>query len=201
MTGAADPVSRVRAALAAPAVATSDFDLNPEITLPEGRVLRPAAVLMGVQGEGTDARILLTKRSSRLAHHPGQIAFPGGKMDDTDADLTATALREAQEETGLEPGQVEVLGQMPTHETVTSFSVTPVVARIPDFDPVVEPGEVEFAFTVPLSFVLDADNYLVESRIWQGRRRYYFAVPYGPFYIWGATARMLRGLAGLVPRA
>lgn len=128
-----------------------------------------------------------------MKHHPGQIAFPGGKQDPGDADSIAAALREAHEEIGLPPENVEVLGTLPVHDTVTSFAVTPVIGLIRDrFDIRPEPGEVAEVFSVPLSHVLDPANYLVQSRRWRGSLRHYFTVPYGPYYIWGATARMLR---------
>ena len=106
---------------------TSDFDLNPAAQLPPDRKLRPAAVLLAFQpGKG----IWLTKRSSHLKHHPGQIAFPGGKLDPTDASLEAAALRETQEEIGLPPDCVDILGTLPPHETVTGFLVTPFVGHV-----------------------------------------------------------------------
>lgn len=193
----ADPsLDRVISALSRTGAESSDFDLNPDVVLPAGRVLRPAAVLVGLIDRGAGLHVVLTKRSSRLKHHPGQIAFPGGKVDEGDADVTAAALREAWEEVGLRPEQVEVLGHLPVHETVTSFTVTPVLGLIRDgFDPVAEPGEVEEVFEVPLAHLADPANYLVQSRRWRGQRRYYHTVPWGPYYIWGATARMLRGLA------
>ncbi|WP_412564886.1 CoA pyrophosphatase [Thalassobius sp. MITS945101] len=193
----ADPsLDRVISALSRTGAESSDFDLNPDVVLPAGRVLRPAAVLVGLIDRGAGLHVVLTKRSSRLKHHPGQIAFPGGKVDAGDADVTAAALREAWEEVGLRPEQVEVLGHLPAHETVTSFTVTPVLGLIRDgFDPVAEPGEVEEVFEVPLAHLADPANYLVQSRRWRGQRRYYHTVPWGPYYIWGATARMLRGLA------
>ncbi|WP_171175246.1 CoA pyrophosphatase [Ruegeria sp. HKCCD8929] len=191
-----DPVADLTAALGRPGNGSSDFDLNPDAVLPEGRKLRPAGVLVPISLADDAPRLILTKRSSALKHHPGQIAFPGGKQDQGDADVTATALREAQEEIGLPPDLPRILGHLPAHETVTSFTVTPVVAILDQaFDPVPEPGEVEEVFSVPLSHVLNPDNYIVESRRWRGQRRYYFTVPFGPYYIWGATARMLRGLA------
>lgn len=176
--------------------ASSDFDLNPEITLPEGRKLRAAAVLIAIV-PGDDPQVILTKRASGMKHHPGQIAFPGGKVDATDADARAAALREAQEEIGLPPEQVEILGQLPDHETVTGFTVTPFAGLVHgDFQPVSEPGEVSEVFQVPLSHVLNMDRFTIEHRRWQGKKRFYFIVPWGPYYIWGATARMLRNLAG-----
>ena len=173
--------------------ASSDFDLNPDVVLPAGRVLRPAAVLIAVT---QDARVILTKRAAHLKHHPGQIAFAGGRQDDTDPDLVHTALREAQEEIGLDPASADVLGTLPAHETVTNFAVTPVVALVPEgLTHTAEPGEVDEVFDVPLAHILTLENFRVEGRQWRGQRRQYYAVPYGPYYIWGATARILRGLA------
>ncbi|MEL6410807.1 MAG: CoA pyrophosphatase [Pseudomonadota bacterium] len=191
-----DPIARIRAALKEPIAPSSDYDLNPEVLLPEGRKLREAAVLIPIDLTPDGARLWLTKRSSALKHHPGQVAFPGGKKDESDVDLTATALREAEEEIGLPPENVELLGIMPPHETVTGFSATPVVGRVKvPFVPKPEAGEVEEAFSVPLSHALDLENYAVQSRRWRGARRHYYAVPFGPYYIWGATARMLRAMA------
>ena len=179
-----------------PGAPSSDFDLNPGVVLADGRKLRDAAVLMPLLVGGVEAKLILTKRSSALKHHPGQIAFPGGKVDAGDGGPIDAALREAREEIGLPPDNVEIIGALGTHETVTGFRVTPVVALVREpFTPKPEPGEVDEVFSVPLRHVLDVRNYRVESRIWRGQRRYYQTVPYGPYYIWGATARMLRGLA------
>ena len=194
MTG--DTADRLRKAVARARAPSSDYDLNPDTVLPAGRKLRPAGVLVPVLAQGDAARLFLTKRSSALKHHPGQIAFPGGKQDDGDADVTAAALREAHEEIGLAPENVEVLGLLPAHETVTGFYVTPVIALVREpFTPVPELGEVEEVFDVPLDHVLNPDNFSVQSRRWRGSRRHYYTVPFGPYYIWGATARILRSMA------
>lgn len=186
-----DP-ARLRDALARPGGGSSDFDLNPGLVLPPGRVLRQAAVLVPVWGD----RLILTKRASHLAHHPGQIAFPGGKVDASDASHEAAALREAEEEIGLPRGGVEVLGRLARHETVTGYDVTPVLGLVRDrFEPRPEAGEVDEVFTVPLAHVLNPANYSIERRLWRGEWRRFYTVPYGPYYIWGATARILRGLA------
>jgi len=191
---APDPITRLRSAGGGGA-ASSDFDLNPALR-PEGRSLRPAAVLIGFEPGPAGLRLHLTKRASGLKHHPGQIAFPGGKLEPEDRDATAAALREAREEIGLPTETVEVLGALPQHETVTGFLVTPVLALIhAPFVPMPEAGEVEEAFSVPFEHVADPANYLIEGRYFRGVHRRYYAVPWGPYYIWGATARMLRALA------
>jgi 8-oxo-dGTP pyrophosphatase MutT (NUDIX family) len=188
--------ARLDAALRKNTTTSSDFDLNPDVVLPVGRKLRPAGVLVPLLADETSCDVVLTKRSSRLKHHPGQIAFPGGKQDEGDSDVVAAALREAHEEVGLSPERVEVLGTLPTHETVTGFIVTPVIGWIDrPFDIVPEAGEVAEVFRVPLSHVTDAVQFTVQSRRWRGTRRHYYTVPFGPYYIWGATARILRGLA------
>jgi 8-oxo-dGTP pyrophosphatase MutT (NUDIX family) len=149
---------------------------------------------------GAAPQVILTKRSAHLRHHPGQIALPGGKLD-AGEDAPACALREAREEVGL-PG-AEVLGTFGPHETVTGFSVTAVLALVrTPFTPVPEAGEVAEIFAVPLSHLADLANYRVEGRRWQGRRhRRYWTVPYGPYYIWGATGRVLREFATRIDAA
>ena len=188
-----DLISSIRVALDEGGKPSSDFDLNPDFKKPTDGVLRPAGVLAPVIIRDGVAELILTKRSSALKHHPGQIAFPGGKQDENDDDVVAAALREAHEEIGLPPNLVDVLGTLPTHETVTGFQVTPVIGLVrEEFVITPEPGEVEEVFFVPLSHVLKEANFSVQSRRWRGQMRSYYAVPYGPYYIWGATARMLR---------
>jgi 8-oxo-dGTP pyrophosphatase MutT (NUDIX family) len=187
---------RLIAALSRTGAESSDFDLNPDTVLPAGRKLRPAGVLMPIVVEPRGPRLYLTKRSSRLKHHPGQVAFPGGKVDAADADVVDAALREAWEEVALPRDHVEILGTLPPHETVTGFTVTPVVGLLhAPFDPVPEPEEVQEIFTVPLELVTSPERFSVERRRWRGEWRRFYTVPHGPYYIWGATARILRGLA------
>jgi 8-oxo-dGTP pyrophosphatase MutT (NUDIX family) len=189
-------VSAVAQALQAPAAGSSDFDLNPEFRPMADRPLRPASVLVPLVERGPGLNLILTRRAARLTHHPGQIAFPGGKQDAGDPTPLDAALREAEEEIGLAPAQVEVLGHFDLHETVTSFAITPFVGLVASgFVPAPDRSEVDEVFEVPLAFVLDPANLQVHGRRWQGGWRQYYAIPYGPHYIWGATARMLKTLA------
>ncbi|SLN11229.1 putative NUDIX hydrolase [Aquimixticola soesokkakensis] len=188
----------IRHAIAHAGSQTTDFDLNPAVSPPKTD-LRAAAVLVPLIAGADGIDVILTKRSSALKHHPGQIAFPGGKVDPEDATPTAAALREAWEEIGLPLGQVEVLGTLASHVTVTGFRMVPVVGWIADaFDSRAEVGEVAEVFRVPLAHLANLDNYRIEGRLWRGQRREYYTVPWGPYYIWGATARILKGLADLI---
>ncbi len=187
---------KITAALGRLHQGSSDFDLNPDVQLDPTRTLHPAAVLVALQQVGGEMHIVLTKRASHLKHHAGQISFPGGKQEESDKSLEHTALREAEEEIGLPPQNVEILGTMPTHETVTNFTVTPVLGLIrATFTPIPDHNEVAEVFTVPLSYITNTARFSVQGRRWRGHRRAYYTVPYGPYYIWGATARILRALA------
>ena len=141
--------------------------------------------------------LILTRRAALLKHHPGQVAFPGGKQDPADPSPLAAALREAGEEIGLAPGAVEILGALDPHETVTGFTVAPFVGLVaPGFRPAIDRCRGRRGLRgarSPSRF--DPANFQVQGRVWQGRERRYYVLPYGPHYIWGATARILRALA------
>ena len=176
---------------------SSDFDLNHNIVLPSNRKLNKASVLVGICFSKTkQPSVLLTKRAGHLKNHPGQIAFPGGKFELEDGTLVNTALREAEEEIGLNRSIPKELGILPKHETVTKFLVTPIIFQLPDkLDLKINKNEVDEVFYVPLEHFLALENYRIQARKWQKELRYYYVVPYGPYYIWGATARILFGLA------
>jgi 8-oxo-dGTP pyrophosphatase MutT (NUDIX family) len=139
--------------------------------------------------------VILTRRSRELPTHAGQIAFPGGRCEETDADVGATALREAHEEVGLDPVHVTLLGTSDAYETITRFAVTPVIGLIdPGASLTPDPREVDEIFEVPLAFLMDPANHVPQERVYDGITRRFYAMPYGDYYVWGATAGMLRAL-------
>jgi 8-oxo-dGTP pyrophosphatase MutT (NUDIX family) len=159
----------------------------------------PASVLIPVVVHERPT-ILLTQRTTHLSSHSGQIAFPGGKQDAADADLVATALREAQEEVGLDPARVQVIGRLPEYRTGSGFIITPVVSLVrPGFELVPNPFEVEEAFEVPLDFLMDPANHRRHAFMAGGMQREWLSMPYrgegaSERFIWGATAGILRNL-------
>lgn len=156
------------------------------------RPLRPAAVLIPVIERDPGLTVLFTRRTEHLQAHAGQISFPGGGVEAMDQSPVATALRETEEEIGLHPRHVEVLGRLAVHPTVTGYRVTPVVGLVrPPFELRLDEFEVAEIFEVPLAFLLDPANHRRDSMVRDGRVREFDAVPYGPHYIWGATAAML----------
>jgi 8-oxo-dGTP pyrophosphatase MutT (NUDIX family) len=182
------------AAATLPLAARGDHDLNPDME--PRRPLRPAAVLVGLVPRAAGITLLLTRRTESLPDHGGQVSFPGGRLHPEDADAEAAALREAEEEIGLAPAHVRPIGRLDTYVTRTGFEVTPVVAvAAPPFDLAPDPREVAAIFELPLAFVLDSTNHRLASRVFEGRMRYFYEMPWGEHYIWGATAGMLVNLA------
>ena len=154
-----------------------------------------ASVLVPLVRRAHGLTLLLTQRTANLTDHPGQISFPGGRAEDYDTDAVDTALREAEEEIGLARRHVEILGCLPRYLTGTGYCVTPVVGLIePPFEVTADPSEVAAIFEVPLAFLMDGANHQRLSVELPGGRRTFYAMPYEGYYIWGATAGMLRNL-------
>jgi 8-oxo-dGTP pyrophosphatase MutT (NUDIX family) len=155
----------------------------------------PAAVLVPIILRETGATLLLTQRTVHLRDHAGQISFPGGRCEVGDPTPEATALREAEEEVGLDPAQVEILGRLPEYRTVTGFAITPVVGLVaPPLNLRLDDFEVAEVFEPPLEFLLDHQNHQRHSLEFQGEMREFWAIPWQGHYIWGATAGMLVSL-------
>ena len=177
-----------------------DHDLNP--TMEHAPKLRPASVLVPMVDRPDGLTLIFTQRTAHLAAHAGQISFPGGGLEACDVDEVACALRETQEEIGLEPGRVAVLGRLDTYVTRTGFRVTPVVGLVePPFTLNPDPFEVAEVFEVPLDFFLDPANRRREYRTVAGVERSFYVFPYENRYIWGATAGMLVNLCDVVGAA
>ena len=175
--------------------ARGDLDLNPDVWVRAGvKATRPAAVLVPVI-DRSEPTVLLTQRTAELASHAGQVAFPGGKIDPSDASPVAAALREAREETGLAPALIEPIGYLDLYLTFSGFRILPTVARVkPDFTLAINPREVVETFEVPLEFLMTPENHQRKTRDWNGLQREYYAIPFENRYIWGITAGILRNL-------
>ena len=174
-----------------------DHDLNPGVA--PTRTLTQAAVLVPLILRPEGLQVLLTQRTAHLKDHAGQISFPGGRAEPEDLDAIATALRETQEEVGLPPEFIRVLGRLDNYVTTTGYEVAPVVGLIrPPFPVAPDPHEVAEVFEVPLAFLVDPRSHERHSREWQGRIRSFYVLPYQHRYIWGATAGMLVNLANLL---
>ena len=161
----------------------------------EGLPLTAAAVLFPIVLRDSGATVLLTQRTAHLRDHGGQISFPGGRVEVEDISPIHTALRETEEEIGLDRERIEIIGFLPEYRTGTGFRVTPVVALVrPPFDLLPDPFEVAEVFEVPLHFLLNPENHQRHSLHYRGALRHFFAMPYGDYFIWGATAGMIRSL-------
>jgi len=172
-----------------------DHDADPVMQkIAEVRPIRPAAVLVPVV-DHPEPTVLLTQRSAHLPDHPGQVSFPGGKIDKTDAHPLDSALREAEEEIGLDRARVEPLGYLDLYMTTLGYRIVPVIARVtPGFTLTLNESEVDAVFEVPLAYLMDQNNVERHSREWQGMMRHYYAITFGERYIWGVTAGILRNM-------
>ena len=171
-----------------------DLDLDPSLWERAGvAATRPAAVLIPVV-DRPELTVLLTQRTE-LPSHPGQIAFPGGKIEPLDVTPADAALREAEEEIGLSRALIEPIGYLDLYLTFSGYRILPTVARVrPGYRLVINEAEVADAFEVPLAFLMDVQNHALHSRDWKGVTRKYYAMPFGERYIWGVTAGILRNL-------
>ncbi|TCV74397.1 8-oxo-dGTP pyrophosphatase MutT (NUDIX family) [Neorhizobium sp. R1-B] len=173
-----------------------DHLLNPGLVdFASGLKLKDAAVLVPVVDDGDEAKVILTQRTSTLRKHSGQIAFPGGAIDPEDVSPEQAALREAEEEIGLDRSFVEPLSRLPTYYAATGFRITPVLSLVRrGFELKPNPTEVDDVFEVPLSFLMDEANHQRGSRVWDGHERHFYLMPYEERNIWGITAGILRTL-------
>ena len=194
-------ISNIKSNLSKYETCSSDFDLNPDMAFNQKSNFLEASVLIPVLTFKKNLEILLTKRSTNLKNHPGQIAFPGGKKEKFDSSPIETALRETEEEIGLSQHLVEIVASLPTHKTATGFIIKPYIGIISQpFEEALRCGEVDEVFTVPFDHILNKNNFSIQTRKWNGSQRKYYAVPYGPYYVWGATARILLNLSKALSR-
>ncbi len=173
-----------------------DHRFNPDLEpLFEHARLRDAAVLIPVVDREGEASVILTKRTEKLRSHSGQISFPGGRLDPTDPTPEFAALRETEEEIGLTSEFIEVVGRRPDYLSGSGFRISPILSVVkPGFLLTINEDEVDDAFEVPLSFLMNPDNHKRDSRIWQNRERFFYTMPFGERYIWGITAGIIRTL-------
>lgn len=165
----------------------------------EAAELTAASVLVPIVLREAGLTVLFTRRTAELKNHSGQISFPGGRAEPDDPGPEHTALRETQEEIGLADERIELLGRLADYHTRTGYRITPVVGLVtPPFELTPDPHEVDEVFEVPLPFLLDPANHQRHAREFQGEIRHFFAIPWGEYYIWGATAGMLVNLHRLV---
>ncbi|MCD2184316.1 NUDIX hydrolase [Rhizobium sp. GN54] len=173
---------------------SGDARMNPgTVAHVQEMTLKDAAVLVAAVDEGDDARLIFTQRTATLRKHSGQIAFPGGAVDEDDHDVEAAAAREAEEEIGLDRRLIETVGRLPDYMALSGFRITPVLAVVqPGFSLTLNPVEVDDVFEVPLSFLMDPANHETGSGVWLGGERHYYRMPYEGRNIWGITAGIVR---------
>lgn len=173
-----------------------DHILNPTM---KKQILRPdlrdAAVLVPVVDREGGASVILTRRTDKLRSHSGQVAFPGGSVDPTDPSPEFTALRETEEEIGLTPNYIDIVGRMPNYVTGSGFRIAPILSVVrPGFDLHINEDEVDVAFEVPLAFLMNPANHTQDSRMWQEQERFFYTMPFEDRYIWGITAGIIRSI-------
>ena len=186
----------LRQRFAQPTIWTPEFGVEPELNADQREPV-PAAVLLPMVLRQNQLNLLLTLRTAHLNDHAGQISFPGGRVDAEDTDPVATALRETEEEIGLSRRHIEVIGCLPDYQTGTGFRVTPVAALVhPPFELEADSFEVAEIFEVPMAFLMNGANHQRRSAVLPNRpgRRSFYCMPYEQYFIWGATAAMLRNL-------
>jgi 8-oxo-dGTP pyrophosphatase MutT (NUDIX family) len=173
-----------------------DHRLNPDLRdLIVRPGLRDAAVLIPVVDHDDGATVILTQRAEAMRNHSGQIAFPGGKIDPEDPSPEDAALREADEEIGLDGSHVDIIGRLPDYVSGSGYRIAPVLSVVrPGFSLTINPHEVDAAFEVPLAFLMDPVNHRQQSRVWNERERFFYEMPFGERYIWGVTAGIIRSL-------
>lgn len=158
--------------------------------------LKQAAVLIPLVPRDNTFNVVFTRRARHLKHHPGQVAFPGGRYEPQDVDLIATAIRETKEETGILCSRNHILGQLPSLPTISGYMVTPFLSTIPeDYRPALDPNEVDDLFEVPIEYLLNPVNMHTEKITINGMKHNIYAIPYSDYSIWGATAQMIRLLS------
>lgn len=173
-----------------------DHRLNPDLSEElQELALRPAAVLIPVIADHDAARVILTVRTEKLRQHSGQVAFAGGAIDDDDASPAHAAMREAEEEIGLDSNFIETVGQLPIYRSLTGFSITPILALVkPGYRLQASPDEVDQIFEVPLFDLMNPENHVRDSLVWQNKRRYFYTIKHPEHRIWGVTAGIIRTL-------
>ena len=177
---------------------SSDFDLSPLLAQHE-KELKPATVLIPIIFENDEPSVILIRRAIHLRDHAGQIAFPGGKVDDSDGSYKRAVMRECFEEIDLKSADTTILGMLAQHDTLTGYSIRPFVGLIKNYCNLKpELSEVSEIFKIPLKFLLNKKNMQIQTHKFNGFERSYYAIPYGPYYIWGATACIIKTFSDLV---